>query len=273
MAITTANMGLVKWTELSDPYDHTQLSGNFQKIDEHDHTVGKGKRLSGAALESEAINTAQLKDKSVTNAKLAGGISADKLAPGTIDSLGDFKWWWRPNSSTPLPGNGWVVAAGQTLSSSNHDFPGGGNITLPNLINRFIIGVELGSVGVTGGSSTINLSHSHSVNPHQHNVPGHQHTVPPHTHFINLQSGFNYVTNLKISQDSSGSSWVHADNSSGQEHRHSINGNADSVSLTTDSTSVLTDPAGGSTDSRLSSSQSILPPHVGFLPLLKVKNS
>ena len=112
---TTVNMGLIKWNESLDLYDHTQLAGNFQLVDEHDHTAGKGKRLKGSSLENEAIDTAQLKDKSVTNAKRAGGITADKLAPGILGSLGDFKWWWRPNGATPLPGSGWVICAGQTL--------------------------------------------------------------------------------------------------------------------------------------------------------------
>jgi len=40
----TPNMGLVKWNKLSDPYDHAQLSGNFDAIDAHDHTLNKGNR-------------------------------------------------------------------------------------------------------------------------------------------------------------------------------------------------------------------------------------
>lgn len=259
MAITTPNMGLIKWTEGNDPYDHTQLSANFQRIDEHDHTTNKGVRLKGSSLESEAIDTSQLKNSSVTNAKLAGNITGDKLAPGVVSSLGDFKWWWRPNELTPLPGSGWVIVAGQTLSASQHEFPGGGSITLPNLMEKFIKGVEVAEISTSGGVATINLSHGH-------NVGAHVHTINPHNHPLNLESGFNANTNLKISQDLSGESWVHSDNANNTPHRHSINGSSDAVGLTTNA-------ATSTTDSSLSSSQSIIPPWVGLLPLLKVKNS
>ena len=259
MATTTPNMGLIKWTEGTDPYDHTQLSANFQRIDEHDHTSTKGVRLKGSSLENEAIDTAQLKDASVTNAKLAGGITADKLGPGIVNSLGDFKWWWRPNELTPLPGSGWVVAAGQTLSSFQHEFPGGGSISLPNLIGKFVYGVEVASIGLTGGTATINLAHGHNVNAHTH-------TVNPHNHGLNLESGFNANTNLKISQDLSGNAWVHSDDNNNQPHRHPINGSSEATGLTTNASTATT-------DNSLSSSQSILPPYVGLLPLIKVKNS
>lgn len=259
MASTTPNMGLIKWTAGTDPYDHSQLASNFQRVDEHDHTSGKGVRLKGASLENEAVDTTQLKDKSVTNSKLAGGITADKLASGVVDDLGDFKMWWRPNSSTPIPSGGWVVAAGQSLNSKEHEFAGGGTIILPNLLERFVYGVEIANIGQTGGSRTINLAHSHNVNPHSH-------TIGPHSHFLSLETGYNAQTNLKISQDLSGSSWVHADNANNVPHKHSINGSVETTGLTTDA-------ASSSTDERLSNSQSIIPPWVGMLPLIKVKNS
>lgn len=258
MAITTTNMGLVKWSELTDPYDHTQLSGNFQKIDEHDHTTGKGARLSGASLTGESIGTIQLANGSVTNIKLAGGITTDKLAPGVLGYVGQFMWWWRPNGSTPLPEGTWVICAGQTLIAAQHEFGGGGSIILPNLIGRTIFGQEPGSIGIVGGASTLNLEHAHVVNEHTHSVPA-------HTHFLNLETGYNANTNLKISQDLSGSSWVHADNENNVAHKHSINGSAQEAGPWTSGGATST------TDSRLSN-VSIIPPFVGFLPLLKVKN-
>lgn len=259
MSVTTPNMGLVKWTEGSDPYDHTQLAANFQKLDEHDHTTGKGARLKGSSLEAEAVDTAELKSASVTNAKLAGSITSDKLTAGVINSLGDFKWWWRPNEATSLPSGGWVVATGQTLTSSEHNFAGGGSITLPNMIGKFPRGVEAANIGSSGGAATINLAHSHNVNSHTH-------TINSHNHGLNLESGFNANTNLKISQDLSGSAWAHTDNENNTPHRHSISGNSEGTSLTTNGGT-------GTTDSSLSASQSILPPYIGFLPLIKVKNS
>lgn len=259
MPSTTPKMGLIKWSEGSDPYDHTQLATNFQKIDEHDHTTGKGTRLVGASLEAEAIDTEQLADSSVTNAKLAGGITADKLSSEVVNSLGDLKWWWRPSEATAIPGGGWVIAKGQTLSASEHEFSGGGSIVLPNLIGKFAFGVLAESLGSTGGASTVNLSHTHSVNSHTH-------SINPHNHPLNLETGYNANTNLKISQDLGGNAWVHSDNENNVPHKHSIGGSSDSVGLTTNGETATT-------DARLSSSQSIIPPYVGLLPLIKVKNS
>jgi hypothetical protein len=251
-------MGLVKWDALSDSYDHTQLAGNFQAIDVHDHTEGKGVRIPSGGIEDEAIITALLDDASVTSAKLADhAVTVTKLDDGVAATLGDVKFWWRPNSSTEVPAGGWAIADGRSLAASEHDFPGGGSITLPNLVERFARGAELASVGLAGGASTYNLSHSHTVSAHSH-------TIEPHSHELNLQSGYNYVTNLKISQDLSGSSWVHAGNAEGEEHRHPINGAAESTGLTTNSSSP-------STSSSLSSSTSIIPPYVGLLPLIKVQ--
>lgn len=259
MAVTP-NMGLVKWNLLSDPYDHSQLAGNFDAIDAHDHTEDKGRQIPTEGIEDLAIVTMKIADASVTTAKLADkAVTSTKIADGVTASLGDFKWWWRPSLLLSVPTGGWVIAQGQSLTSSQHDFPGGGTITLPNLMDKFIRGVTSDNIGSLGGSATINLNHSHNVN-------GHTHTIQPHSHFLNLQSGFGAATNLKISQDLAGSSWVHADDANNQEHRHSINGSADSTGLTTDS-------ASSSTDGRLSSSQSIIPPWIGFLPLIKVKNS
>jgi hypothetical protein len=256
MSITTTNMGLVKWSELTDPYDHSQLSGNFQRIDEHDHTSGKGARLKGSSLEDESIGTLQIANLSVTDAKLAGGITTDKLAPGVVATIGDFKWWWRPNTSTALPEGAWIICAGQTLSASQHEFAGGGTIIIPNLINKTIFGQEPASIGVIGGVSTLNLEHTHIVNEHSH-------TVPAHTHFLNLETGYNANTNIQI-QGGSGA-WVHSDNANNIPHKHSINGSAN------ESGPWVSGPATSTTDSRLGA-VSIIPPFVGFLPLLKVKN-
>lgn len=258
MAITTANMGLIKWTEGTDPYDHAQLASNFQRIDEHDHTQGKGARLKSASLENEAIGTAQLANLSVTDAKLAGGITSDKLAAGVVGYLGELMWFWRPNSATPIPTGDFVIAAGQTLSASEHEFPGGGSIILPNMIDKMAFGVEVANIGSIGGTAAINLEHIHGVNPHFH-------SINEHNHFLNLETGYNANTNLKISQDLSGSSFVHADNENNVAHKHPINGSSDSVALNTNNDSGTTTAGSGQ------GTVSNIPPNVGWLPMIRVK--
>lgn len=74
MSVTTDKMSLVKWTAGSDPYNHTQLADNFEKLDEHDHTTGKGVQ----------IPTGGIANLAVTNAKIASGIDGAKLLDGSV---------------------------------------------------------------------------------------------------------------------------------------------------------------------------------------------
>src|SRR4051812_40036470 len=57
----TNNMGLITWDAGVDPYNHIELAQNFIKIDDHDHTPGKGHPLPEQGL----------KDRSVTEIKIA----------------------------------------------------------------------------------------------------------------------------------------------------------------------------------------------------------
>lgn len=259
MSNITPNMGLVRWNESGDPYDHTQLSGNWTSLDEHNHTSGKGVQIPTGGIVNEAIIGEKIANETIGPSKLEkGAVTPEKLSKESIWKIGDLKYWWRPNNLTPVPGEGWVVAEGQALGPTQHEFAGGGTVTLPNLIDVFPYGVKVENLGSSGGQSTININHSHTVLAHEH-------SIAPHTHGLNLESGFGAATNLKISQNLEGSAWTHTDDHSGAEHRHPINGNANYTTL-------VTEAATSSTDSRLNTSQSIIPPWVGLLPLIKVLN-
>jgi hypothetical protein len=67
-------MGLTIWNNLADPYNHEQLAGNFSKLDQHDHSPGRGNQ----------IPTGGIADGAVTAAKMAPGASA--IADGSISS-------------------------------------------------------------------------------------------------------------------------------------------------------------------------------------------
>lgn len=92
MAQTLPNMGLRSWNSGTDPYDHEQLADNFAKIDEHDHSGGKGKQISTGGIADGAITSPKLasgatgvSDGAVTNQKLAdGAVSTAKLADGSV---------------------------------------------------------------------------------------------------------------------------------------------------------------------------------------------
>jgi len=107
----------------------------------------------------------------------------------TILPIGMMVAWVRPSEAVPIP-TGFALCDGTTLGAASHDFTGGGNVTLPDMRNRFILGADqsitIGQAGVaitdpeidgaagapgpsgTGGSNTATLSaaqlptHSHS---------------------------------------------------------------------------------------------------------------
>jgi hypothetical protein len=73
MSSTTPNMGLVVWSSLTDPFNHTQLANNFSALDAHDHTTGKGVQIPSGGIASLAVTTAKIADGAVTAQKLAAG--------------------------------------------------------------------------------------------------------------------------------------------------------------------------------------------------------
>lgn len=194
MAFTTPNMGLYSWDLSSDPYDHTQLAANFNALDSHNHTAGSGAIITTPAIQDLAITTGKLAGSSVTNAKIADdSVTKAKMDRAYVHPLGSIMPWWRPSSLSEIP-TGWVVAKGQTLTSSEHDFAGGGSIILPDLRNKFLLGADTESTGTstsappaisqTGGSHEKNISHSHTIDPHSHTIDPHYHTVNDHSHTV-----------------------------------------------------------------------------------------
>jgi hypothetical protein len=79
MAFQTAKMGLFDWNTPNDPYSYGQLSQNWQKVDFHDHTPGRGSQLSSNSFQ----------DHSVTGSKIAlSSIEPDNIDPtGTINGV------------------------------------------------------------------------------------------------------------------------------------------------------------------------------------------
>lgn len=265
-------MGLTAWNAPGDPYDHTQLANNFTKIDVHDHSPGKGLPISAAGIGNGTITTAKIADGAVTTAKIANNaVTAAKMDRAYVHPLGSMLIWYRPNGSLAVP-TGWVIMSGQTLAPADHDFPGGGSILLPNPDQDFIkLVTSLGSIGSTGGSSTVSLAHSHTVSGHQHTIAGHSHVVPSHVHYI---IGNTDQKEAKTAHAAAGSSfWVAGDNPSNNGHIHGIelySSPGSPAPFDTSSVGLTTNSASGTTNSQLGSAN-ITPPFTGFLPLLKVK--
>jgi hypothetical protein len=215
--LSTNILGLVGWDELTENYDFEQLLENWKLLDLHNHTPGKGLPIGTAALLKECITNEKIQKGAVTGGKegsiLPGTITGEDLANNTIGAekleknvfnaalpIGTIFSWFRPSQAIAVP-SGFAICEGQTLTESEHEFPGGGNVTLPDLRNRFVLGSDPSASGnsgpsnapgeaVIGGSNTQNLSHFHEIPAHSH-VYSHSHGVQAHNHSIS-EDGLHY---------------------------------------------------------------------------------
>lgn len=212
--LTTPNLNLTLWDQTKDGFSHSTLLSNFEIIDTHDHSPGKGARIGTASINPSAVTTnliapaavtqtqmaansvgsAQIQNGAVGPSKIAAGavygpaipngaITSPMLDPGILP-LGSVITWWRPSGSNALPGGGWEIMDGRPWNSITNTLgPGGAALAsgnIPNMLNAFAIGGSLATtpgVGSTGGSNTANLAHSHAVAQHSHSVPPHTHTI------------------------------------------------------------------------------------------------
>lgn len=97
MASTLPNLGLKVWDSPTDPYNSVQLADNFWRIEEHDHTPGRGRPLTAAALPDAMVTTIKLADSAVTTAKIADQAVTDaklatRIVRGQIDGGGGILW-------------------------------------------------------------------------------------------------------------------------------------------------------------------------------------
>lgn len=99
MATTLPNMGLIKWNSTSDYFSHTQLAANFQYLDDHDHSSGKGLQIptggiatgaiTGAKIATNAVTASHITDGTITGVKLVTNtITGDKFATADLQKLG-----------------------------------------------------------------------------------------------------------------------------------------------------------------------------------------
>jgi hypothetical protein len=157
--------------------------------------------------------------------------------------LGTVISWWRPDTSVAIPSDEWAIADGSVVSDPESPLYGQ---RLPNLTDRFIMGVTPDSIGQMGGSNTLDLSHSHQVNSHTHSIPSHSHSLDHdhHTSDVYCIGG--------------GSTSVHRD----------ITGVTVSNTGSWSGTSGASQP---STNSQLSNTTDNRPQYVGLLFLVRIK--
>lgn len=58
--VTLPNLGLKVWNLTTDPYNSGQLAENWAKVDEHDHSTGKGKQIPTGGIADGAITIDKL---------------------------------------------------------------------------------------------------------------------------------------------------------------------------------------------------------------------
>ena len=64
-------MSLTSWDATSDYFNHSELAANWDAIDNHDHTTGKGVKIPAGGLADNAVAGAAIADASVTASKIA----------------------------------------------------------------------------------------------------------------------------------------------------------------------------------------------------------
>lgn len=85
MARTTPKLNLNVWDSVNDYFSHSELANNFDKIDAHDHSPGKGTLITASGLASNVITSSKILDGSITRAKIASyAIDDTRLDSGSV---------------------------------------------------------------------------------------------------------------------------------------------------------------------------------------------
>lgn len=88
MAFVSPRMSLKVWNAASDPYDHEQLADNHLKLDQHDHSEGRGVPIGGAGIQEGAITSTHIYPGSLGVDSLAdNSITLGKLDPALVSAL------------------------------------------------------------------------------------------------------------------------------------------------------------------------------------------
>lgn len=190
------------WPLGGDSYAHTDLASNW---DTSDGILGAPS--SGVAWPPTT--------------GLDGGIYREiQLLILERSMIGSFMFWFRPNTNVPLSiytSRGWALADGSVLGPSAHSFPGGGSITLPNMLNATPIGADptknIGQaadvvssanvnnfrgapgVGATGGQNAATITEA-QMPPHNHG--GVTNTVGFNNSASNAYNGVGPVSNCML---------------------------------------------------------------------------
>jgi hypothetical protein len=84
MAFTTPEMSLRVWNLLTDPFDHDQLADNWAKVDQHDHTPGRGVQIPTAGLFDQSVTYNKISRNSLQTTTAAIATLGANSAASTV---------------------------------------------------------------------------------------------------------------------------------------------------------------------------------------------
>jgi hypothetical protein len=268
MAFVSPRMSLKIWNDGSDPYDSAQLADNYLKLDQHDHSDGRGVQIGPEGIQDGAILARHV---------YPGTLTSDVLDLSARIPLGTVLDWYcqDPTQWSTLLGASWTVCDGRTLTSAQHDIPGiVGSFTTPDLRNKFVLGANYSATVGSAGTPSVAPGMLGSSGSHTANL-NHQHTVNGHSHTFMSPIGNNLGNPAAIHPEAAGTggyNWNGSDQGVvggvssvifGSAGTWAING-VETWRVTTDSTST-------GTNTQLSSTTDIRPAYVGLLKIMKVK--
>lgn len=195
-----------------------------------------------------------------------GSITAEKLAEGAVPPgvpVGSVISWWRANADTPLPSGEWMIADGSVVSDPESPLNGK---TLPDLRNRFVMGVSATEIGITGGTNTLNLSHQHLVDNHTHIIPGHAHSDGELYANVSVEDNRVYVKRYGPGFNATNANYTNASH----ENSHATDASADIGGITGywSGTSGASAPY---TSFNLSATTDNRPQYFGLIYLVRIK--
>lgn len=162
MAASTPQMGLYTWNKPLDPYDYVQLTLNWNKVDYHDHTPGRGTQIPAGGIAPGAIGPLEL---NFVTSQIGAWVSlVSDLASSVIAAAGYYTPSARlegDNDMVRLKGaltnnTGASIAADTTLMTLPSEFCPSTSVMLNGNVNGSAAVVNITSGGVVSLSVALN---------------------------------------------------------------------------------------------------------------------
>jgi hypothetical protein len=83
--ITTPSMGLKRWDQPNDVFSYTELSDNFNLLDAHDHSTGKGVQIPTGGIANLAVDGTKIANNAIDASKIAtDAVTAIKIPNASV---------------------------------------------------------------------------------------------------------------------------------------------------------------------------------------------